>query len=82
MHTCAIFPLSLVRHALETSRNKMNRVNPEKYNSIVYAPKDLSFVHCGKWPLIATVGVKFRFCHSSQYSSAYVNTKGEVVFEG
>lgn len=82
MHPCAVFPLSLVRKALETSSNKMNRIDPKKYNSIVYTPGNLSFVHCGQWPLIATVGVKFRFCHSRQYSGAYVNTKGEAVFAG
>lgn len=68
MAIVAVFPLVLVRDAL--------RVRTQ----VLYVKKDLSYVHCGEFPLVAWVGFSIIRGWGEYSRGCYINDRGQHVY--
>lgn len=83
----AVFPLHLVQTSLrvrgidEALRNKFGYIHAKRMTaSVRYVPKDLSFVHCGQYPLIAWVGIQTCLRFGNYTKTCYINDRGQHLY--
>ena len=88
----AVFPVALLKAVLEYKRtsfhvpydaflaNRFGYVRAQKMTpSVVCTFKDLSYVHCGRLPLVGWVGYRFD-TRWPMSRGCYINTAGEHVY--
>lgn len=88
--TVAVFPLALVEAVIRVRGKGFDHILADRFGylrakrmtpSVRCATRDLSFVHCGRHPLVAWVGYQY----SNRFPvgrGCYINTLGEHVYPG
>lgn len=83
----AVFPLALVRDAIKargTDHNLCDRfgyiAGKRMTPAVWYVAKDLSYVHCGEFPLVAWVGMHYSNRAFNVGRGCYINDHGQHVY--
>lgn len=83
----AVFPLALVRDAIRAQG--LDHALCERFGytkgrnmkpAIWFAAKNLSYVHCGEFPLVAWVGLHYSMRAFNTGRGCYINDRGQHVY--
>lgn len=87
MTVLAVFPLALVRDAIQARGTDYNLCDRFGYiaarrmtPAVLFVAKNFSFVHCGEFPLVAWVGLSYSKRAFKVSRGCYINDRGQHVY--